>query len=61
MDTGTTNDKPKSERPMKASDRKRRFICRLSNLKPFYTAREIYKKVRGSSVLSLSTFQRYLR
>ena len=59
MDTEITNDKPKSGKLMKVSDRDRRSICRLSNIKPFYTAREIYKKVRGSSVLSLSTVQRY--
>ena len=55
MDTVTTNDKPKSGRPMKASDKERRSICCHSKLKPFYTAREIYKEVRGPSVLSLST------
>ena len=61
MDTGNTHDKPKSGIPMNASDRERRSICRLSHIKPFYTAREIYKEVRGPSVLSLSTVQRYLR
>ena len=61
LDTGSTNDKAKCGRPMKASERERRAICRISNKKPFSTAREIYEEAGGPPMLSISTVQRYLR
>ena len=61
LDTESTNDKAKSGRPMKSTERKKRFICRLSITKPFSGARQIYAEVGLSSTLSLSTVKRYLR
>ena len=60
LDTGSTDDKAKSGRPMKASERERRSICRLSITKPFSSARQIYAEVSLSSTLSFSTVKRYL-
>jgi len=43
LDTESTKDSPKCGRPMKSSDRKRRFLSRLLNAKPFSSARECYE------------------
>ena len=57
----STNDRSKSGRQPKASERERRCLCRYSKANPFATARQIHEEVGGPSAISISTVKRYLR
>ena len=61
LDTGFTNDRPKSGRQPEASERERRCLCRYSKASPIATARQIYEVVGGPFAISISTVKQYLR
>jgi len=60
LDTGSTNDRPKSGRQPKASERERICLCRYSKANLFAIARQMYEEVGGPSAISISTLKRYL-
>lgn len=58
--TGSTENRPKSGRPMKTTERERRRLCQLSKTNPFKTPRELMNEVRFSQDVSIYTVRRVL-
>jgi len=58
IDTGSSDDRHKTGRPRKTSERKRRNICRQSKLTPFSSPRELFRKLHFVENISLRTVRR---
>ena len=61
LETGSTNDRIRSGRPIKGIERERRKLCRVSKKDPFLTAREILIESNIDTALSVRTVQRCLQ
>lgn len=60
METGSTNDRARSGRPLKTSERERRNICITSKKFPFLTSTEVKNKVYMQNTISNRTVSRIL-
>lgn len=57
---GSTTDGKRTGRPIKATLRERRNLCRTSKRNPFLSAAEVYRLTNGPTELSKATVKRYL-
>jgi len=60
IDTGSTDDRHRTGRPRKTSERERRNICRQAKFTPFSSPRELFSKVHLGANISLRTVRRIL-
>jgi len=58
--TGTTDNKPRSGRPKKTTERERRVFCRLSMNNPFSSPRQLINEVNFANNISLRSARRIL-
>lgn len=61
LDTGSTDDRPRTGRPSKTTERIRRILCRKSSMNPFLSSAEINEQLSMTNRISNRTVRRILR